>query len=77
MGQGAFVSSLRPQGLFVEGLFSGVRPVTRLFLSVLIAFNRCSSVAKARIDETRSPRAKLVETGDTSESYVGAGKEKG
>ena len=24
-----------------------------------------------------SPRAKLVETGDTSESYVGAGKEKG
>ena len=25
----------------------------------------------------RAPRAKLVETGDTSESYVGAGKEKG
>ena len=24
-----------------------------------------------------TPRAKLVETGDTSESYVGAGKEKG
>ncbi len=27
--------------------------------------------------DPQAPRAKLVETGDTSESYVGAGKEKG
>ncbi|MEI6972989.1 MAG: hypothetical protein WCL44_15905, partial [bacterium] len=30
-----------------------------------------------RVSGGEPPRAKLVETGDTSESYVGAGKEKG